>query len=371
MNNVDKEKLERYFNSESGIEDAGYIQETFTDEGKKSELKSHLAHQWNCYLDNTDTPEKNLDHLLHKIHFRINMDKNISENKPFYKLLKFYYRVAAAILLPLLIAGGVLAYRQFAGESRYAGIAWAEIHSTMGSRVSFNLPDGSTGWLNSGSTLKYALNFDKNRRVELEGEAYFDVVKDKSRPFFVRTSQIELKVLGTTFNLKSYSEDKTVEAMLLTGMIEIKTLSGMQGGKQTVILKPNQKATFQKTSERLIPNENQVAPEKIQGIKAVRISQDVDALPVVSWKDHKLVFVNEPFESLLVKIERWYDVEITLLDNPADNLSYTGVFEKETVEQALRALELATPDFSYTINKNKIAVSFSRKKHHKSNQQSL
>jgi len=330
-------------------------------------LKSQLVHQWNCFLDNADIPEKNLDHVLHKIHFRINVDKNISENKPFYTLLKFYYRVAAVILLPLLIAGGVMAYRQFAGERRYAGIAWAEIHSTMGSRVSFNLPDGSTGWLNSGSTLKYALNFDGNRRVELEGEAYFDVVKDKSRPFFVRTSDIELKVLGTTFNLKSYPEDKTVEATLLTGMVEIKTLSEMPGSKQPVILKSNQKATFHKATDPLTPDENKATPEKIKGIRAVRISRDVDALPVVSWKDHKLVFVNEPFESLLVKIERWYDVEFTLLDNPADNLSYTGVFEKETVEQALRALELATPYFSYTINKNNIAVSFRNKKHHKPN----
>ena len=196
MDNVDKEKLERYFNGESGSDDAGYIQEAFTDESKKSALKSFLAHQWNCFIDNADVPEKNLDHVLHKIHFRINVDKNITENKPFYRILKFYYRAAAVILLPLLIAGGILIYRQYGGERNYARIAWAEIHSTMGSRVSFNLPDGSRGWLNSGSTLKYALNFSQNRRVELDGEAYFDVVPDKSHPFFVRTSAIQLKVLG-------------------------------------------------------------------------------------------------------------------------------------------------------------------------------
>jgi transmembrane sensor len=364
MNNVDKDKLERFFNAESGGEDTGYIQETFTDESKKTALKSFLAHQWNCFIDNADVPEKNLDHILHKIHFRINIDKSLTENKPFYKVLKFYYRVAAVILLPLLIAGGILAYRQLSGGSNYSNSAWAEIHSTMGSRVSFNLPDGSKGWLNSGSTLKYVLNFNENRRVELEGEAYFEVTPDKFHPFFVKTSEIQLKVLGTTFNLKSYREDKTVEATLLTGMLEIQTLSEAKGRKQTVILKPNQKAIFQRNTDRLTLDENQSAPEKIQGIRAVRISHDVDALPVVSWKDHKLVFVNEPFESLLVKIERWYDVEINLLDNPSDNLSYTGVFEKETVEQALRALELATPDFSYSINKNKITVSFKNKTRH-------
>jgi transmembrane sensor len=367
MNSVEKEKLERYFNSESGSEDAAYIQETFTDECKKNVLKSFLAHQWNAFLDRDDLPEKGLDHVLHKIHFNIHIDQNTRENRPFSRMLRIYYRVAAVILLPLLIAGGILFFRQSGGEKNYSRIVWAEIHSTMGSRVSFYLPDGSTGWLNSGSTLKYALNFNENRRVELEGEAYFDVVPDKFHPFFVRTSEIQIKVLGTTFNLKSYPEDKTVEATLLTGILEIQTLPEIQGSKQTVILKPHQKATFQRSTDQLVLGEERTNTESSQGIRAARISNDVDAVPVISWKDHKLVFVNEPFESLLVKLERWYDVEITLLNNPADNLSYTGVFEKETVEQALRALELATPDFNYTINKNKITVSFGSRKHQKTN----
>ncbi len=362
MNNVDKERLERYFNGGSGSEDAAYVRETFGDESKKGALKSFLAHQWNDFLTHDDRPEKDLDPVLHKIHYRINIDRNTKENKPIHKMLRLYYRVAAVILLPLLLTGGILFFRQAGGGKNYGEIAWAAIHSTMGSRVSFNLPDGSTGWLNSGSTLKYALDFNKNRRVELEGEAYFDVAPDQSHPFYVRTSEIQIKVLGTSFNLKSYPEDKTVEATLLTGMLEIQTLDRTQGKKQTLILKPKQKATFQRTNDRLAIGDDPAGPKPVQSIRAARISSDIDALSVISWKDHKLVFVNEPFESLLIKMERWYDVEITLLDNPSDNLSYTGVFEKESVEQALRALELATPNFSYTINKNQITVSFSNRK---------
>ncbi|HEM49163.1 MAG TPA: hypothetical protein ENO27_03025, partial [Caldithrix sp.] len=246
MNNVDKERLERYFNGKSEGHDADYIQEVFNDDSRRSTLKSFLSHQWNCFIDRADIPEKNLDNVLHKIHFRMNMNKNITENRTLFRILRSYYRVAAVILLPLLLAFGILAYRQYAGGANYEKIAWAEIHSTMGSRVSFNLPDGSKGWLNSGSTLKYALNFNQNRKVELEGEAYFDVVADKSHPFYVRTSEIQLKVLGTTFNLKSYREDNTVEATLLSGMLEIQTLTESKGHKQTVILKPNQKVIFQR-----------------------------------------------------------------------------------------------------------------------------
>jgi ferric-dicitrate binding protein FerR (iron transport regulator) len=288
------------------------------------------------------------------------MAQSLKEKRPLYKIWKFYYRIAAVILLPLLIAGAIGLYRHEAAKS-YDQVAWAEIHSTMGSRVSFNLPDGTKGWLNSGSTLKYALNFEDNRRIELEGEAYFDVTPDKSNPFYVRTPEVQIRVLGTTFNLKAYPDDKTVETTLLTGTLEIQTLSEVGGEKQTIVLKPNQKATFQKNTDRLSIGEKQSVPEKMQGVQAVRVSRNVDTVPVVAWKNHKLVFVNEPFESLLVKMERWYDVEITLLDTPRENLNYTGIFEKETVEQALRALKVANPDFSYSINKNKIKVSFKNK----------
>jgi transmembrane sensor len=357
MDTFEKEKLEHYFREKSGKEDAGFIQEIFTDETRKGALKSFLAHQWNCFLENEDVPEKDLNPVLHKIHFRIHMDQSLKENRPIYKIWKFYYRIAAVIFLPLLIAGTITFYRHETAKS-FQHAAWAEIHSTMGSRVSFNLPDGTKGWLNSGSTLKYALNFEDNRKVKLEGEAYFDVTPDKLHPFYVRTPDVQIRVLGTTFNLKAYPDDKIVETTLLSGMLEIQTLSATLEKGQTVVLKPNQKATFQKSTDLLNISEKQVPSKEMQALQAMKVSHDVDTVPIVAWKNHKLVFVNEPFESLLVKMERWYDVEITLLDTPRKNLNYTGIFEKETVEQALRALKVATPDFNYSINKNKIIVTF-------------
>ena len=266
MEPFDKEKLERCFNEETGKEDAGFVQEIFTDENRKNALQSFLNHQWNSFLDHSDIPEKDLSAVLHKIHFRINMDQRLKEKRPIHKIWKFYYRIAAVLVAPLLIAGAIGLYRHEAAKS-YNQIAWAEIHSTMGSRVSFNLPDGTRGWLNSGSTLKYALNFEESRKVELEGEAYFDVTPDKSHPFYVRTPEVQIRVLGTTFNLRAYPDDKTVETTLLTGMLEIQTLSETDGNKQTIVLKPNQKATFQKSTDFLSIGEKQAPPEKIQGIQ--------------------------------------------------------------------------------------------------------
>jgi transmembrane sensor len=360
MNQVDREILERFFREESTEADAARVREIFADENLKDSLHALLAHQWNDLLDHTDVQEKNLDPVLHKIHFRINMDRSLREKTSLHKIWKFYYRIAAVIALPLLLAAGVYLFRNVS-QKDYSQIAWAEIHSTMGSRVSFNLPDGTRGWLNSGSTLKYALNFSENRRVELDGEAYFDVAHDKSHPFYVKTPDIRVKVLGTIFNLKDYHDDRTAEATLITGMLEIQTVSKSNNKKQTLVLKPHQKATLQKNDNLVSINTKQDRFETIKPVEAVHISHNVDTVPIVSWKDHKLVFVNENFESLLTKMKRWYDVDIIMMDKPLNNLSYTGIFEKETVEQALRALRVATPNFNYTINKNIIKVSFKNK----------
>jgi transmembrane sensor len=360
MELFDKNKLEQFFREETGNEEAGFVQEIFTSENRKEDLKCFLNHQWNHFLDHSDVPGKDLTSVLHKIHFRINMEERRRENRPVRKIWRFYYRAAAVLFLPLLIAGAIALYRHATTKS-FDQLAWAEIHSTMGSRVSFNLPDGTRGWLNSGSTLKYALNFEENRRVTLEGEAYFDVTPDKSHPFYVRTSDIQIRVLGTTFNLRAYPDDKIVETTLLTGMLEIQTLSETREKGQSVVLKPNQKATLQRSTDLISIGEKNLPPEKIKGIRNVKVSLVADTIPIVAWKNHKLVFVNEPFESLLVKMERWYDVEITLLDTPRNTVNYTGIFEMETVEQALRALKVATPDFSYSINKNKINVTFINK----------
>ncbi len=360
MDKINQEILERYFSGTFSSEDEKYVMQVFADENKQAALRAFMAHQWHRHVENPEITEKNLQHILHQIHYNINVTKNIKDRQPLRRVLRFYYRAAAVIILPLIIAGGIIFFRNETGNIKFSENAFTEIRSTMGSRVSFHLPDGTKGWLNSGSVLRYALNFNQNRRVELEGEAYFDVKADKKHPFFVNTAEVQFKVLGTKFNIKSYADDKTIEATLLTGLLEIQPFSQEKEGKTPVILKPHQKATFIKTSENLTLTGKKEPEDLKKKPVAVEITKEVDTDPIVAWKDNKLVFVSEPFESLLVKMERWYNVEITLLDTAVNNLSYTGVFEKETVEQALRALKIATPNFDYTINKNKIEVSLKK-----------
>jgi len=353
---IDRDKLERYFEGKYTAEEEQYILELFQDESRTKILKSELSIQWKEFQRKSNVPEKDLEHILHKIHYSINLNKDRRERNPVFMLKRWYYRIAAIILLPLLAAGGIAVFQLIKSDDSNMQKGWATIHSTMGSRVSFNLPDGSTGWLNSGSTLKYDLNFIDNRLVELEGEAYFDVVHARSHPFYVRTSDIRIKVLGTKFNVKSYPDDKTIETTLLSGLVEIETLSPVAGGGRKLILKPNQKATFRKNIEHITIQNEINEPLSPRGIKEIGIFEDIDTTPITSWKDSRLIFINEPFESLLKKMERWYDVDISLKDSAVNSLSYTGVFQDETVEQALKALKVATPNLNYTMNKNKVEL---------------
>ncbi|MBN2611416.1 MAG: DUF4974 domain-containing protein [Bacteroidales bacterium] len=356
MTQIDWTKIDRYFTGGYSGEDEQYVLTLFSDPEKKDILKSYLSRQWKEFQRKPDIPEKNLDHILHRIHYSINVENDVKRKNWRNRIGSWYYRIAAVLLLPLMIGGVIAVYNLTKPASPTFEFGMAEIHSTMGSRVSFNLPDGSKGWLNSGSTLRYPMNFKEDRKVELTGEAYFDVVKSKSQPFYVKTSDIQIKVLGTQFNVKSYPDDKTIETTLVSGMIEIETLSDDAKERRKLILNPNQKATFRKGAEKLTVQNNSEEPLTPQGIKEIGIYDDIDPVPITSWKDSKLIFINEPFESLLKKMERWYDVEIKFKDSAIDGLSYTGIFQDETVEQALKALKLATPDLGFTLDKNKIEI---------------
>ncbi len=226
-----------------------------------------------------------------------------------------------------------------------------------GSKGYLVLEDGSEIWLNSGSRLTYN-NFSDApvREVGLEGEAFFDVRKDSKRPFVVNTSDLKLIVLGTRFNVKSYPAEKITETVLVTGKLQIEEMNPAAKGKKPVTLVPNQKVTFYSESGRLDLEKKQ--PEALADLKIPARQQVIETVNpefYTSWKDEKLIFTNERLESLVVKMERWFNVDITLSDSLLMDYRYTGKFEKENIEQALKALKLATP-LEYRIDKNKITL---------------
>jgi len=261
---------------------------------------------------------------------------------------KFFFRVAC-VLAGLTVTGYLLfslMHRSHRTEEKKTRPA--EIAAEKGVRKMIHLPDGSTVWLNADSRLVYDEHMDlrDTRTVSLIGEAFFDVVPDKDRPFIIRTSQISIRVLGTSFNVNAYPNGDRCEATLLSGSIE---LSINRRPQQKIILKPSEK--FATLSSK---NEPEDLTLSIESIKPVAIGNH-NYLRETSWKDNRLVFDAETFQQLRTRLERWYNVNIEIQGDMINNYRFTGIFTTETIDQALTAMKLIKP-FNYKINNHDIII---------------
>jgi transmembrane sensor len=235
-----------------------------------------------------------------------------------------------------------------------------EIISRSGARTKLMLPDGSQVWLNAGSKLNYSSVYNETlREVDLEGEAYFDVVKETGRPFIVHASSLNIKAVGTAFVVKSYPQDETIETTLLRGIIEVTRKDLPDGPK--VILKPNEKLIFNKQLETEVHQyASDTSAKSARSIGKISVAAVSITIPdsnkvETSWVYNRLVFDGDSFQELAKKMERWYNVKITIKSKELLRYRFKGAFENETIREALDALKL-TAEFSYKINNNEIEV---------------
>jgi ferric-dicitrate binding protein FerR (iron transport regulator) len=169
-----------------------------------------------------------------------------------------------------------------------------------GRQYQLTLPDGSVVWLNAFSSVRYPTVFvGKERRVTVTGEAYFEVAKDKSRPFFVEIDGGEtVKVLGTHFNLNAYRDEPQITTTLLEGVVNIATTSRAEG-EAAVTLRPGQQAVVSSAYS----DDNQVTGK-------IRVLDDADTLQVLAWKNGLFNFEGVYLKTAMKQIARWYDVEV-------------------------------------------------------------
>jgi transmembrane sensor len=283
---------------------------------------------------------------------------------PVRRFARWYW--AAAVLL--LIAG-LFSIRAISGSSSNGDEVASqvnEISTRPGSKSKVQLPDGSVVWLNAGSKLTYNKDFGlETREVTLTGEGFFDVTKNKEKPFIISTSSIKIKVLGTAFNVKAYPEDKQTETSLIRGSIEV-TIRNRPNDK--IILSPSEKLVVENDIARVESGARQkerktgnIARTEIPVISTLMSINKLKYNPVdstvaeIQWVNNKLVFRDESFSELAVKMERWYDVQIDITDLQIGEERLNGIFESETIVQALEALKEFIP-FQYEKNGNKIII---------------
>jgi transmembrane sensor len=233
-----------------------------------------------------------------------------------------------------------------------------EVTIGNGSNSHFQLPDGSMVWLNAGSRLNYEkIKQSGLREVYLTGEAFFDVVKNPARPFIIHTATIDVKVLGTSFNVKAYPGDKTTETSLIHGSVEV-SLKDRPGEKYQ--LKPNQKIILQNdqvTAEKPVIafTDKRVAPPVL--ITPLNYLRKDSSVIETAWINNRLSFEKEPFLELGKRMERWFDVRISFTNTAIGNELMTGSFSKESLIQALDALRFTNNNaFNYTIKEKEVLI---------------
>lgn len=327
------------------MNDHNPIEEQIVDylqEGKKSTLDNPVLNKWQqASPDNKndlDKFQKIWDATPETAVYR-KFDSGKAWDKVDYKLqqqttrirqIKNFALIASGMAASLLIVLGLTFYTNLFSASE----ATIAMSTTNGSRSEIVLPDGTLVKLNAGSKIEY--HFDKvrnTRRVNFSGEGFFEVAKSK-KPFVITTAEgLNVKVLGTKFNLSAYSEDKIAQTTLVEGKVELST-----GGKSTLILQPGQIANFDKTSNEINYT-----------------SGDVSHL--ISWMQDKLYMDNMSLGEVCTKLERWYDVKIILADESlGKKIHYTGVLKEESVTDVLDALSQLS-SISYKLKGKEIQIS--------------
>jgi len=269
------------------------------------------------------------------------------------------YSVAAAVLLTI----GATAYffRPARNNRESVALRWMQKTTHPTKKDQLTLSDGTIVTLNSATTIKYPDHFgDSTREVYLEGEAYFDVSKDPVHPFIIHTDKMNIRVLGTSFNVKSYQSEPLGEASLINGSIEV-TLNDRPSDR--IILKPKEKLIVQNNGSMKKAATPNPSPSDTTSHKTTRYSltnltyfhNTAATVVETSWVENKLVFSEKDFIDLSGQLERWYGVHIRFANDRVKHYNFTGFFEKETLPEALDALKMIE-QFNYKITDSTVYI---------------
>jgi len=289
----------------------------------------------------------------------------VSEANPgFFRTLfsKKKLIILSFLSLIILTTGAVYLFKQKNDTKIATEQAISSVVTKNGNRTKIVLPDGSQVWLNAGSNLDYNNSvFNKDlREVTLNGEAYFDVTKNTEKPFIIHTKKMDIKVIGTVFNVRSYNDEKTAEASLIRGSIEV-TLK--DGKNQKLILMPNQKISVANNvietpvekpgKTPIVKNDVSSVPQF--AVDELKLSPKYDIIPEIAWTQNKLFFEDESLENIVLMMERWFGKKVTIGDEALKNVRYTGNFENETMEEVLSYLKLSRT-FNFRIGNDNVVI---------------
>lgn len=322
-----KELLEKYLNNLCTSKEVDEViqwikRQTFYDESKDLGKT-----EWQKYkVEDGLVSDEKLESLLDKIHHKLNIEEPRTLQMKRNSLITWISKAAAIIIIPVLafLFYTISENDKLINQLATVSVDSLEVIAPVGSRTVVELSDGTVVHLNYGSRIKYPQNFSgETRSIVLTGEGYFEVAHNPDKPFVVSTGLIDVKALGTVFNVNAYPENSSIATTLVEGKVVLeKQLSG-DNSKQLGVMKPGQ---------HVIYNSN-----------TGKIKSDIgDVNKYIAWKDGKMVFDNQSIEEIAQRLSRMFNVDIQV-DNEVKKYKYTVTFVDEPLFQILELLTVATP----------------------------
>jgi transmembrane sensor len=341
---MEKSLIERFITNNCTDEEIDNMAEWFRDQKDKPEYAKVFKGIWERENSGDLIISSDYERILDGIHHDINLSGSESikhsnapsENrrKIIYRRISVFSRIASVLFIPLLIFSLYTILNRdgsIISENSQGVDMYTEVRSPMGSITSLDLPDGSKVWLNHGSSLRFPQRFTgETREVKLTGEGYFEITPDKQKPFVVDAGEIQALVKGTEFNIMAYPEEGAIETTLASGKLVLQKGTSQKRDKQLLELNPNHHVSYIREEQKFV-------------------SSTVNPAKYISWKNGRLVFIDDSFPDIAKKLSRWYNVDIQLKDKELSQYTYTATFIDETLTQVLELLEIATP-IKYSIS---------------------
>ena len=314
-----RQELSSYFFDRCTPEISNKVERWFFKNGNSQEAKKLLFSLWEELEDTTSsTSPEEIQAAFEQFKARLlsSAPQENKSKKP--NLFLWIQRIAAILILPLIIFSGYLFYQHQKEEN----IVWIEKSAGYGDIKHITLPDNTTVWLNAGSTIIYPEEFiGRFRQIFFTGEGHFSVAKNKEKPFIIKSNESSIEVLGTQFNLKSYSNDNRIEVALLDGSVAF-CYPSTTDQEMKCILSPGEQVYYNRTTHNL---------EKKNFILS----------DYSSWKDGKYYFKNETLENIAKQLERNFDVNIIIKNDSLKQIPYHMAFvNNETLDDILSAMNL-------------------------------
>lgn len=342
---MDKALLEKFKAGKCSPEEVRKILLWYQSEEAETSFSFELENYWNA---EHDLPFVDKDKVYDLVNKEIGRKENegIVNRAPVHrpigsgKQLMFNSQAKGIVVFVLLLLSVSLFYfrtQLFGSQPRKAAIQWMTRKTAMGQKYTIQLPDGTQVKLNSGSLIHYPEMFsDSLRLVEFEGEGFFEVAKDSSKPFVIRSGNVSTMVLGTSFNMKTRTATESFELAVMTGSVKISYFQKGQSLEERFI-NPNQSA--------VLHHENSTF--SIQGF---------DPSKVLAWINGTIIFENSSFREIVHTLENWYGVHIdtSSLDRKLPK-GYTGIYKDKSLETVLEGISFVL-DFNYEIKGKKVII---------------